>query len=185
MAEAITATTRKKGRAGRTPASFAGKPYPSKFVSCTYLRGVLSGLKAPSCLFHGLSGARIACCVRFAPRSACQAENVDDLGNPLFQASGFGKEVSQYVFKALPQQRGEHVGEGGFFLVRVPWPIRELQMAMAFLMKPGDDQAVKHQRHRSRAADGFLLAVGRVFETEQLLAVFKGNFYQPATVDSP
>jgi len=53
-------------------------------------------------------------------------------------------------------------------------------MAMAFLMKPSDDQAVKQQRHRGCAAHGFLLAVGRVFEAQKLLHVFKGDFDRPA-----
>ena len=58
--------------------------------------------------------------MRFAPALACEAEDVDDLGNLFFQASFFRKEVSQFIFPTLPPERGEHVGKGRFFFVPVP-----------------------------------------------------------------
>jgi hypothetical protein len=36
--------------------------------------------------------------MRRAPRLACQAEDLDDLGNRFFQASGFRKQASQFFF---------------------------------------------------------------------------------------
>ena len=64
-------------------------------------------------------------------------------------------------------------------LLRIPGTIGKLQMTMALVMKPDHDQAVQHQRHRRRAAHGLFLAVGRVFQPQQLFAVFEGHLDRP------
>jgi hypothetical protein len=52
------------------------------------------------------------------------------------------------------------------------------------LMKPEHDQAVEHQRHRRRPFHRLGHAVGRIFETEQLLAVLERDLDEPAIMPS-
>ena len=57
-------------------------------------------------------------------------------------------------------------------------------MLASDLMKPSDDQAVKHQRHRRGAPNGFLDAVGGILQTQELFAVFERDFDFPAIMPS-
>ena len=51
---------------------------------------------------------------------------------------------------------------------------------MAGFVKPHHDHGVEHQRDRRGALDGLGNTVGRVFQTEKLLAVFKGALDGPS-----
>ena len=52
---------------------------------------------------------------------------------------------------------------------------------MTSSVKPYDDHGVEEQRHGGSTLDSLGKTVGRVFESQKLLAVFKGTFNGPAT----
>ena len=78
-----------------------------------------------------------------------------------------------------PQGR-QHVGEGRLFLLGVPGAEGKPKETVPRLMEPNRDQAVEDQRHGRGSFHCLGKTIGGIFQTQELLAVFKGAFDGPA-----
>ena len=99
----------------------------------------------------------------------------------VFSAHLVRKQSLGFLVVAQPPQGRQHVGERRFFLLVIPGPEGKTDGLMARLVEPNHHQAVDEQRHRGGPLDRLGKTIGRVLQSQELLAVFKCAFDRPAT----
>ena len=86
---------------------------------------------------------------RLSPGSA---EKLGELGDPGFQRTPFGKQLSGFLLVADPPQGRQHVGERRFFLLAVPGSEGKAKELMTRLVEPNHHQAVDESTPWARFA---------------------------------
>ena len=84
-----------------------------------------------------------------------------------------------FLVVTQPSQGRQHVGERRFGFLGVPGPEGKLEGLMTTLVKPHDHDTVEEQGHRCRPLHGLGQTIGRVLQSQELLAVFKGALRLP------
>ncbi len=117
---------------------------------------------------------------RLKPDSTRAAEKLGELGDPGFQSRLSWKQSLGFLVVTDPSQGRQHVGERWFLLLGVPGAEGKSKEAVTCLVEPNHHQAGEDQRHGRGAFDGLGKTIGRILQTQELLAVFKGAFDGPA-----
>ena len=90
------------------------------------------------------------------------------------------KHYAGFLLQADTAQRGQEISKRRFLLARIPRPVGKLDKLMSRLVEPHHDQTIEHQRKRRGSPDGLGQTIGRVLQSQELLAVFEGAFNRPA-----
>ena len=90
------------------------------------------------------------------------------------------KHCAGFLLQTDTTQRGQEISKRRFLLARIPRPVRKTDELMSCLVEPHDDQTIEQQRKGRGPLDGFGQTIGRVLQSQKLLAVLEGTFNRPA-----